>query len=200
MHTTNYVSEHVLQCASWYPVHSALNVGLKLLQCMCVDDLSTQYPWDAPIKRNLGGLSPGIVKATVSLKWGVQEAQIPSKPWVSWLYEHSVCFNTYLLLTPWRYSSCRTLVASHILCEVSWQQFFTEWSLQPHAQPPTWRTRLSLLVWHPPRNLSGMGGPTSSYAAAGVTFEFIVAHKPPSSNKVLLTRWRYHREGYVSIT
>jgi hypothetical protein len=44
-----------------------------------------------------------------------------------------------------------------------------------------------------------MGGPTSSYAAAGVTFEFIGAHKPPSSNKVLLTRWRYHREGYVSI-
>jgi len=34
MHTTNRVSEHVLQCASLYPVHSALNVGLKLLQCV----------------------------------------------------------------------------------------------------------------------------------------------------------------------
>jgi hypothetical protein len=54
MHTTNHVSEHVLQYASWYPVHSALNVGLKLLQCVCEDDLNTQYPWDAPIKRSLG--------------------------------------------------------------------------------------------------------------------------------------------------
>jgi hypothetical protein len=42
MHTTNHVSEHVLQCANWYPVHRALNVGLKLLQC--VDDFNTQYP------------------------------------------------------------------------------------------------------------------------------------------------------------
>jgi hypothetical protein len=76
MHATNHVSEHGLQCASWYPVHSALNVGLKLLKCVCVDDLNTQYPWDAPIKRSLGGLSPGIVEATISLKWGVQETQI----------------------------------------------------------------------------------------------------------------------------
>jgi hypothetical protein len=75
MHTTNHVSEHVLQCASWYPVHSALNFGLKLLQCVCVcvDDFNTRYPWDAPIQISLGGLSPGIVEATVSLKWGVQE-------------------------------------------------------------------------------------------------------------------------------
>jgi hypothetical protein len=35
IHTTNHVSEHVLQCASRYPVYSALNVGLKLLQCVC---------------------------------------------------------------------------------------------------------------------------------------------------------------------
>jgi hypothetical protein len=34
MHTTNHVSEHVLQCASLYNVHSALNVGLKLFQCV----------------------------------------------------------------------------------------------------------------------------------------------------------------------
>jgi hypothetical protein len=90
MHTTNHVSEHDLQCASWYPVHSTLNVGLKLLQCVCVDDLNTQYPWDAPIKTSLGGLSPRIAEATVSLKLGVQETQIPSKPWVAWFFEHPV--------------------------------------------------------------------------------------------------------------
>jgi hypothetical protein len=57
---------------------------------VCVDYLNTQYPWDAPIKRSLLVLSPGIVEATISLKWGVQETQIPSKPWVSWLFEHPV--------------------------------------------------------------------------------------------------------------
>jgi hypothetical protein len=88
MHTTNHVNERVLQCSSWYSVHSALNVGLKLLQC--VGDLNTQYPWDAPIKRSLGGLSPETVEATISLKWGVQETQIPSKPRVAWLFEHPV--------------------------------------------------------------------------------------------------------------
>jgi hypothetical protein len=46
MHTTNHVREHVLQCASRYPVHSALNVGLMLLHCVCVcvDDVNIQYP------------------------------------------------------------------------------------------------------------------------------------------------------------
>jgi hypothetical protein len=67
------------QCAESWP--EALAV--------CVD-LNTQYPWDAPITRSLGGLSPGIVKATVLLKWGVQETHIPSKPWVAWLFEHPV--------------------------------------------------------------------------------------------------------------
>jgi hypothetical protein len=37
--------------------------------------------------------------------------------------------------------------------------------VSPTPNPPTWRTRVSLLVWHLPRNLSGMGGRTSSYAA-----------------------------------
>jgi hypothetical protein len=61
------------------------------------------------------------------------------------------CILTYLL-TPRRYSSCRTLTASHILCEVSWQQIFTGWGHQPHAQPPTWRLpfnayRIYMALW-----------------------------------------------------
>jgi len=35
-------------------------------------------------------------------------------------------------------------------------------SCQPHAQPLTWRIRLSLFVWVITVNLSGMGGPTST--------------------------------------
>jgi hypothetical protein len=37
-----------------------------------------------------------------------------------------------------------------------------------HAQPPTWRTRVSLFVWLLPLDLSGMGDSTSSYATAGI--------------------------------
>jgi hypothetical protein len=72
----------ILSTVSWMLAWSSCSV--------CVDDLNTQYPWDSPIKRSLGGLSPGIVEATISLKWGIQETQIPSKPWVAWLFEHSV--------------------------------------------------------------------------------------------------------------
>jgi hypothetical protein len=51
--------------------------------------------------------------------------------------------------------------------------------ISPMPNPPTWRTRVPLLVWHLPRNLSGMGGPACSYAAADIALEFIGAHKPP---------------------
>jgi hypothetical protein len=40
--------------------------------------------------------------------------------------------------------------------------FFTVWGCQPHAKPPTSRTRVSIFVWVIPLDLSGMGGPTSS--------------------------------------
>jgi hypothetical protein len=38
------------------------------------------------------------------------------------------------LLTPWRYSSCRTMDASHILCKVSWRQIF--YTVGPSAPRP----------------------------------------------------------------
>jgi hypothetical protein len=40
--------------------------------------------------------------------------------------------------------------------------YFMVWGCEPHAQPPTWRTRVSLFVWVITLDLSGMGGPTSS--------------------------------------
>jgi hypothetical protein len=46
--------------------------------------------------------------------------------------------------------------------------FFMVRGRQPLAQPPTWRTRVSLLVWIIPFNLSGLGDPTSSYATTGI--------------------------------
>jgi hypothetical protein len=34
---------------------------------------------------------------------------------------------------------------------------FYRMGLLAHAQPPSWRTRVSLLVWTPPFDLSGLG-------------------------------------------
>jgi hypothetical protein len=51
--------------------------------------------------------------------------------------------------------------------------FYSVGSLATCLNQPTWRTMVSLLVWHLHQNLSGMGGATSK------AFELIGAHKPP---------------------
>jgi hypothetical protein len=62
--------------------------------------------------------------------------------------------------------------------------FFAVRGRQPLAQPPIWRTRVSLLVWIIPFDLSGMGGSTSSYATAGTALRVICPHKPYHYGKV----------------
>jgi hypothetical protein len=52
------------------------------------------------------------------------------------------------------------------------------------SQPPTWRTRVSLFVWLLPFDLSGLGGPTSSYATAGIALRVTEACKLPHHVKV----------------
>jgi hypothetical protein len=49
---------------------------------------------------------------------------------------------------------------------------------QPNTQPPTWRTRVSLLVRNLTLDLSGLGDPVGSYATAGIALEIIGTHKP----------------------
>jgi hypothetical protein len=51
--------------------------------------------------------------------------------------------------------------------------FFTVRGRQPLAQPPPWSTRVSLLVWIIPFDLSGLGDSTSSYATAGIALRVI---------------------------
>jgi hypothetical protein len=58
------------------------------------------------------------------------------------------------------------------------------WGCQPHAQPPTWRTRVSLFFWLLPFRLSGMGDPTSSYATAGIALRVSGTLKPHHHDKV----------------
>jgi hypothetical protein len=45
---------------------------------------------------------------------------------------------------------------------VSEQLIFTVWSCEPHAQPPTWRTRVSLFVLLLPLDLPGMDEETTN--------------------------------------
>jgi len=52
-------------------------------------------------------------------------------------------------------------------------------SAGPSTQPPTWRTSVSLFIWVLSFDLSGKGGPTSSYATAGVALWIIAPLKPP---------------------
>jgi hypothetical protein len=61
---------------------------------------------------------------------------------------------------------------------------FKVWGYKPHAQPPSWRTRVSLFVWLLPLDPSGMGESTSSYATAGIALRVSGAHKPHHYDKV----------------
>jgi len=51
------------------------------------------------------------------------------------------------------------------------------WPIDP--TPPTRRTSVSVLVWVLSFALSGKGGPTSSYATAGIAVWIITPRKPP---------------------
>jgi hypothetical protein len=63
-------------------------------------------------------------------------------------------------------------------------KLFTGWGRQPHAQLPIWRARVSLFVWIITFDLSGMGGPTSSYATAGIALRIMLPRKPHHYVKV----------------
>jgi hypothetical protein len=51
--------------------------------------------------------------------------------------------------------------------------FYEDGVVSPMPQSPTWRTRVSLFVWVITFDLSGMGGPASSYATAGIALRII---------------------------
>jgi hypothetical protein len=61
---------------------------------------------------------------------------------------------------------------------------FMVWGCYPHAQPPAWRTRVSLFVWLLLLHLSGRGDPSSSYATAGIALRVSGALKPHHHDKV----------------
>jgi len=61
---------------------------------------------------------------------------------------------------------------------------FTGWDCQPHAQPPNWRTRVSLFVWVNTFDLSGTWCHTSSFTTARIALRIIWPCKPHHYVKV----------------
>ena len=52
-------------------------------------------------------------------------------------------------------------------------KFFSGVRSKPNAQPPTWRTRVSLFVWVITFDLSGLGDTASIYATGGLALRII---------------------------
>jgi hypothetical protein len=69
------------------------------------------------------------------------------------------------------------LVSFLLSCCFSFVRSYFLWNVEPHAQPPTWRTRVSLLVRTISFDLSGIGGPTSCYATANITLRVLWPRK-----------------------
>ena len=67
--------------------------------------------------------------------------------------------------------------------------YITGWDCQPHAQPPTWRTRVSLLVRVTTFELSGTWCHTSSVTTASTVLRIIWPHNPHHCVKVGIPRW-----------
>jgi hypothetical protein len=61
------------------------------------------------------------------------------------------------------------------------------WGCEPNAQPPAWRTRVSL--WNLTLDLSGMGDPVTSYATASIALEVMGSHKPSRHDKAETPSW-----------
>ena len=76
------------------------------------------------------------------------------------------------------------LIPSKASLRFSEHRFFSGVESDPHAQPPTWRTRVSLHVWAIPFDVSGLGDPASSCATASIALRIIWPHKPHHYVKV----------------
>ena len=101
--------------------------------------------------------------------------------------EHSRSLSTIHSFSNAFYSmSCLVVVLPSVwfsLYEFPQQEDFTRLESQSNAQPPTWRTRVPLLVWPLPFDLSTKGDPTSSYATSGIALQVTWVLKLPYHSK-----------------
>jgi hypothetical protein len=100
------------------------------------------------------------------------------------LYDQNIMINcsssTFPLLNP-----CSWCVVCPVLDFRSLSNiFFTGWDFQPHTQPPTWRTRVSLFVSVITFDLSGTWCHTNSITTARTALRIIWPRKPHHYVKV----------------
>jgi hypothetical protein len=87
---------------------------------------------------------------------------IPAPQEMSHHHHHHRLYNSVRVL-----ASLKSRLWARLLLGFVTMIIFTVWG-QPQAQPPTWRTRVPLLVWVMTFDLSGKGDPASSYPTAGI--------------------------------
>jgi hypothetical protein len=106
----------------------------------------------------------------------------------------STSASTYL--TPWSYSPCRTLAASRILCEASWQQIFTRLGSSAPRPTPNLEDQGISLSLAPPSKPVRHGWLYQQLHCCRHSFRVYWCTQAPSpSNNVLSTRSRYHPGG-----
>jgi hypothetical protein len=103
---------------------------------------------------------------------------------VLWDHHHRL-YNSVKVLAP-----LKSRLLAMILLGFVTMIMFTVWGCQPHVQPPTWRTRVPLLVWVITFDLSGKGDPASNYATAGIALRIIWPRKLHHYVKVGITSVR----------
>ena len=157
---------------------------LKTIAVCCLEFFGTDDPMTRPLLSILSALQPWV-------SFGLLNNQSPLlsifhllHPLLN-LHYFQVSCNMVLTLLPLSNPLSKLLSSTSLSqpseadCWVSEQIIFTVWSCQPHAQPPTWRTRLSLFVWVITLDLSDMGGPTSSICYHQHSFRFHMTTQAP---------------------
>jgi len=124
-------------------------------------------------------LSPAILFPVMPL-WRVyilltKRAEIAVlRSWI--MFEHSTCQKS--IPFPFSQVIVYLLNSSEASLRFPERKFFSGVGSYSHAQPPTWRTRVSLFIWVITFDLSGLGDSASSYATAGLALRVIWPHKP----------------------
>ena len=84
----------------------------------------------------------------------------------------------YQKSNPFLFSQMAFRLSILSVASLRFSTFFMGWGCRPHAQPPTWRTRISLFVWVITFDLSCMGGPNSCCATTSIALRILWSLKP----------------------
>jgi hypothetical protein len=123
-----------------------------------------------------GGLSVHTGQSLWDLCWTL--GQVPPPPQVLWFclqipFHHDSPYSCKYLLCG------ATVLVELWLPHIFYVRFRDNKFLQGGVVSPTPNPQPGGPVWHLPQNLSGMGDPTSSYAADGIALKSSLAHTSP---------------------